>query len=79
MLSPLRHYDDDAALDAVHLAWAGPTAPGQPLYYRLQGPGLLIEYDNVQRRANHAHSVWRDPESDFGYDVLAVHRAVHHR
>ena len=78
-LSPLRDYDDDAALDAVHLAWAGPTAPGQPLYYRLQGPGLLIEYDNVQRRANHAHSVWRDPESDFGYDVLEAHRAAHHR
>src|SRR6266568_1416165 len=29
---------DDAALDAVHLAWAGPTGPGQPAYYRLQGP-----------------------------------------
>ena len=38
---------------------------------------LLIEYVNVQRRANHAHSVWRDPESDFGHDVLAAHRAAH--
>jgi len=78
-LSPLRAYDDDATLDAVHLAWAGPVAPGQPHYYRLQGPDLLIEYDNVQRRANHAHSVWRDPASDFGYDVLAAHRAAHHQ
>ena len=60
------------------LAWAGPVAPGQPVYYRLQGPGLLIEYDNVQRGANHAHSVWRNPESDFGLDVLAAHRAAHH-
>jgi hypothetical protein len=77
-LSPLRAYHDDATLDAVHLAWAGPVAPGQPHYYRLQGPGLLIEYDNVQRHANHAHSVWRDPESDFGHDVLAAHRAAHH-
>jgi hypothetical protein len=77
-LSPLRGYDDDRTLDAVHLAWAGPLAPGQPVYYRLQGPGLLIEYDNVQRGANHAHSVWRDPESDFGLDVLAAHRAAHH-
>jgi Protein of unknown function (DUF3500) len=77
-LSPLREYDDDRALDAVHLAWAGPLAPGQPAYYRLQGPGLLIEYDNVQRHANHAHSVWRDPESDFGLDVLAAHRAAEH-
>jgi len=77
-LSPLPGYDDDGALDAVHLAWAGPLAAGQPHYYRLQGPGLLIEYDNVQRRANHAHSVWRNPQSDFGLDALAAHRAAHH-
>jgi hypothetical protein len=78
-LSPLPDYDDEAALDAVHLAWAGPTAAGRPHYYRLQGPRLLIEYDNTQRQANHAHSVWRDPVSDFGYDVLGAHRAAHHR
>jgi hypothetical protein len=78
-LSPRPAYDDDATLDAVHLAWAGPTGAGQPHYYRLQGPRLLIEYDNTQRHANHAHSVWRDPESDFGDDALAAHRAaVHH-
>jgi Protein of unknown function (DUF3500) len=77
-LSPLADYADDAVLDGVYFAWAGPTGPGQPLYYRLQGPRLLIEYDNVQRRANHAHSVWRDPESDFGYDVLGAHLAEHH-
>lgn len=77
-LSPQAHYADDAVLDGVHFAWAGPTGAGQPLYYRLQGPRLLIEYDNVQRHANHAHSVWRDPESDFGYDVLGAHLAAHH-
>jgi hypothetical protein len=78
-LSPQADYSGDAVLDAVHLAWAGPTEPGQPLYYRLQGPRLLIEYDNTQRHANHAHSVWRDPEADFGYDVLGAHLAAHHR
>jgi hypothetical protein len=67
-----------AALDGVHFAWAGPTGPGQPLYYRVQGPRLLIEYDNTQRRANHAHSVWREPAADFGYDVLGAHLAEHH-
>ncbi len=77
-LSSQPDYDDEA-LDAVHLAWAGPTAPGQPLYYRLQGPRLLVEYDNVQRRANHAHSVWRDPAADFGYDALGAHLAAYHR
>jgi hypothetical protein len=75
-LAPL---PDDAGLDAVHLAWAGPTGAGQPHYYRLQGPGLLIEYDNTQRNANHAHSVWRDPAADFGYDALGAHLAAYHR
>ncbi|SDR83525.1 Protein of unknown function [Nocardioides scoriae] len=76
-ISPLPSYDD-RALDAVHFAWAGPTAPGEPHYYRLQGPRLLVEWDNTQRGANHAHSVWRDPEADFGLDVLARHRTQHH-
>jgi hypothetical protein len=77
-VSPLQSYDDDAALNAVHFAWAGQTAPGEPHYYRVQGPRLLIEWDNTQNNANHAHSVWRDPTSDFGLDVLARHRAAHH-
>jgi hypothetical protein len=74
----MRRYDDDAQLDAVHLAWAGPTTPSSPHYYRVQGPRLLLEWDNTQRGANHAHSVWRDPTADFGLDVLAGHRAEHH-
>ncbi len=78
-LSPLADYDNDAVLDAVHLAWAGATDPGRPLYYRLQGRDLVIEYDNTQRQANHAHSVWRDPAADFGYDVLGAHLAAHHQ
>lgn len=77
-VSPLYRYEEEAALDAVHFAWAGPTDAGEPHYYRLQGPRLLIEWDNTQRKANHAHSVWRDPTSDFGLDVLARHRAGHH-
>ncbi|MHA6615635.1 DUF3500 domain-containing protein [Pseudonocardia sp. DLS-67] len=77
-ISSLPRYDDPAALDAVHVAWAGSTTPGEPHYYRLQGPRLLVEWDNTQRNVNHAHAVWRDPESDFGRDVLAAHRAAHH-
>jgi hypothetical protein len=65
-------------LPTVHFAWAGSTEPGQPHYYRLQGMRFLAEWDNTQRGGNHAHSVWRDPEFDFGLDALARHRAVHH-
>jgi hypothetical protein len=78
-ISPLPDYDHDATLDQIHLAWAGPTEPGRPLYYRLQAPRLVIEYDNTQRQANHAHSVWRDPLADFGYDALGAHLEAHHR
>ncbi len=70
--------EGEAALDAVHFAWAGGVAPGEPHYYRLQGPRLLIEWDNTQRNVNHAHAAWRDPEADFGLDVLAAHTAAHH-
>lgn len=67
-----------ALLDKVHFAWAGGTEPGQPHYYRLQGPTLLAEYDNTQRDVNHIHTVWRDPDNDFGDDVLARHVADFH-
>ena len=77
-VAPLERYHDDTVLDAVHIAWAGSLEPGQPHYYRLQGPRLLIEWDNTQRGANHAHSVWRDPSRDFGLDVLTIHRRLHH-
>ena len=65
-------------LDRVHFAWAGGLEPKQPHYYRLQGPRLLIEYDNTQGGGNHIHSVWRDPEGDFGADLLAQHYAQAH-
>ncbi|GAA0487226.1 hypothetical protein Ade02nite_11250 [Paractinoplanes deccanensis] len=65
-------------LDALYFAWAGSTEPGAPHYYRVQGPRMLLEWDNTQRDANHAHSVWRDPSNDFGRDVLRAHRQAHH-
>ncbi len=61
------------AFDAMHFAWAGGHERRQPHYYRIQGPRLLIEYDNTQNDANHIHAVWRDPEGDFGVDLLAEH------
>lgn len=65
-------------LHGVYFGWAGGIEPGQPHYYRLQGPRLLAEYDNTQDDVNHIHTVWRDPEGDFGDDVLARHRAAFH-
>ncbi|TMK88695.1 MAG: DUF3500 domain-containing protein, partial [Actinobacteria bacterium] len=47
-------------------------------YYRLAGSRFLVEYDNTQNDANHAHSVWRDPGNDFGDDLLRRHLAEDH-
>jgi len=65
-------------IDKVHFAWAGKLERNRGHYYRLQGPRFLVEYDNVQNDANHVHSVWRDPENDFGADLLAHHYAYEH-
>jgi hypothetical protein len=63
----------------IFFAWAGEFEHLQPHYYRIQGPGFLIEYDCTQNNANHIHSVWRDFNGDFGLDLLAMHYDTGHR
>ena len=63
----------EGGFEHVAFAWAGATEPGKPHYYRVQGPTFLVEYDNTQNEANHAHSVWRDFRGDFGQDLLREH------
>lgn len=64
---------DRAGFEKVRFAWAGGIEPGQPHYYRVHGPTLLIEYDNTQNGANHIHTVYRDLQRDFGGDLLREH------
>ncbi|WP_411970354.1 DUF3500 domain-containing protein [Saccharothrix longispora] len=66
---------DALDLDRLHFAWEGSVRRGEGHYYRVQGPELLIEYDNTANDANHAHSVWRRRSGDFGEDLLAAHHA----
>ena len=68
-----------AGLTNIFFAWAGGFEKGQAHYYRIQGPSFLIEYDNIQNNANHIHTVWRDFNSDFGVDLLALHYKQDHR
>jgi hypothetical protein len=68
-----------APADKIYFAWAGSTERGQGHYYRVQGPSFLIEYDNTQNNANHAHAVWRDLENDFGDDILRKHYDESHK
>lgn len=67
-----------ASVEKVYFAWAGGAEPGQPHYYRIQGPTFVIEYDNTQNNANHIHTVWRNFDGDFGADVLREHYARSH-
>lgn len=66
-----------ADMDSIRFAWAGSTELGEAHYYRIQGPTFLIEYDNVQNKANHIHAVWRDFNGDFGRDILREHKLIH--
>jgi hypothetical protein len=66
---------DEAGFERLHFAWAGAHQPRQPHYYRIHGPTVLVEYDNVASGANHVHTVWRDLENDFGGDLLRRHYA----
>ena len=69
---------DAAGTEALHFAWAGDERPRQPHYYRLQAPTFVVEYDNTQDDANHVHAVWRNPDGDFGGDVLREHLRREH-
>ena len=59
--------------EAISFAWAGPVEPGAGVYYAVRAPTFLIEYDNTQDNANHAHSVWRHLRDDWGGDTLRAH------
>jgi Protein of unknown function (DUF3500) len=69
-----------AGMNKLMFAWAGATETGigHPHYYRIQGPTLLIEYDNTQDDANHVHTVVRDLQHDFGGDELLEHYKTAH-
>jgi len=67
---------EKAGVEKIAFTWAGPVAPGEKHYYRVQGPTFMIEFDNTQNNGNHIHSVWRDFDSDFGRDLLREHLAA---
>ena len=68
-----------AGPDKLQFAWAGSQQPGSNHYYRIQGPTIIIEFDNSQNNANHIHSVLRDLKNDFGGDELLEHYVTNHK
>jgi hypothetical protein len=72
-----------AGMENIHFAWMGNTTlkmgKGEGHYYRIQGPTILIEFDNTQNDANHIHTVVRDLTDDFAEDLLKLHYEQSHR
>lgn len=71
----------NAGMDKLSFTWIGAQQPGRgnPHYYRIQGPTIIIEYDNTQNNANHVHTVVRDLKRDFGGDELLEHYKKDHK
>lgn len=69
-----------AGLNNLRFAWAGAekSGMGNPHYYRIQGPTIIIEYDNTQNDANHVHTVVRDLKNDFGDQLLEHYKNNKH-
>ncbi|MEU8243997.1 DUF3500 domain-containing protein [Actinoplanes missouriensis] len=62
-------------LDKTWFAWSGETTEGQPIYYRVQGPSLIIEFAHQQGQGanaggiTHIHSIYREPDNDYGAEL----------
>ncbi|BBH70389.1 hypothetical protein ACTI_70740 [Actinoplanes sp. OR16] len=62
-------------LDKTWFAWSGKTTEGEPIYYRVQGPSLVIEFAHQQGQGanaggvTHIHSIYREPDNDYGAEL----------
>lgn len=64
-----------AELDDTYFGWWGPRGRLGFAYFRVTGPSLVLEYapqDDVGATVtDHAHSMYRDPENDYGEAWIA--------
>lgn len=75
-------------LDNTSFAWIGGWTAGEPFYYKVHSPVLLIEYDNhegvffdnPEPEIFHVHTIVRTPNGgDYGKDLLAQHYQQYHQ
>ena len=67
-----RMQDIAPTLPRTHFGWWGKTEKESPVYFRIQGPKVLIEFAHQNLGGNprqHLHSVFRDPTNDYGIGV----------
>ena len=59
----------EAELAEVRFAWHGPADGSGAIYYRIQGPTLLIEFSTqgaLGAAGGHYHSIYRNPTNEYG-------------
>ena len=54
----------------TYFAWKGPTEMGSAVYFRVQGPTVIIEYA-PQGGTNHIHTVIRNPKDEYGAGLVS--------
>ncbi len=63
----------EAELADTTFAWHGDVDASRPIYYRIQGPSLIIEFATQSRSGGesaHYHSIYRDPTNEYGGAAL---------
>ena len=61
-----------AELANTHFAWHGPVDGSGSIYYRIQGPNLILEFStqgNLGSDGGHYHSIYRNPTNEYGRGV----------
>ncbi|MEU4694034.1 DUF3500 domain-containing protein [Actinoplanes sp. NPDC023714] len=67
--------DAENNLDKTWFAWSGKVTEGEPIYYRVQSPSLIIEFAHQQGQGanaggvTHIHSIYREPDNDYGAEL----------
>ena len=59
-------------LDDVRFAWHGGFDGSGDIYYRIQGPALVIEFSTqggIGADTGHFHSIYRDPTNEYGVNT----------
>ena len=63
-----------SSLSSTRFAWNGDVRGDGPIYYRIQGPSLIIEFSTERGLGGggaHYHSIYRDPTNEYGSTASA--------
>ena len=69
---------DAAGRGYLQFAFARSDEPEHALYFRIQGPTFMVEFDNTED-GDHIHTLVRSFDGDFGADLLAEHYRREHQ